>query len=135
MSSMYTFLVGSDYDDYFEVLPIESGRSQNLFWSGVLELVGMVSCMCSSGANVVSSANTSSSAIFNGIGNIYWCGTTNSSSNGENDSETSHSPEFQVCMGQLLFIIIHLYTRDSNAFISSIFKCNVDLFTMIDISV
>ena len=110
---MYTFLVGSDYDGYFRVLPIESGRSQNLFWSGVLELVGMVSCMCSSGANVISSANTPSSAIFNGIGNIYWCGTTDSSSDGENASETSHSPEFQVCMGQLLFITIHQIGRAS----------------------
>ena len=87
MLSMYTFLVGSDYDRYFEVLPIVVGRSQSLFWSGVLELVEMVSCMCSGGANVVSSANTPSSAIFNGIGNINWCGTTDSSSNGESQND------------------------------------------------
>ena len=79
--------IGSDYDGYFEVLPIVVGRSQSLFWSGVLELVGMVSCMCSSGANVVSSANTPSSAIFNGIGNINWCGTTDPSSNGESQND------------------------------------------------
>ena len=88
MLSMYTFPVVSDYDGYFEVLPIEvPERSQNLFWSGVLELVEMVSCMYSSGANVVSSANTPSSAIFNGIRTVYWCGTTDRSSTGENDSE------------------------------------------------
>ena len=81
------FVCGSDYDGYFQALPIEVGRSQNLFWSGVLELVGMVSCMCSTGANVVSSTNTPSSAIFNGVGDEYWCGTTSNSSDGESNSK------------------------------------------------
>ena len=75
----------SDYDSYFQGMPIEVGRNQNLFWSGVLELVGMVSCMCSSGADVVASTNTPSSKIFNGIGDEQWCGTTDNSSIGENN--------------------------------------------------
>ena len=78
-------LLCSDYVNYFQVLPIEVERNQNLFWSGVLELVGMVSCMCSTGADVVSSTNTPSSAIFNSIGSVNWCGTTDSSSEGKND--------------------------------------------------
>jgi hypothetical protein len=82
--SDYACVTRSDYDGYFDVLPIEVEPSQNLFWSGVLELVGMVSCMCSTGANVVSSTNTPSSAIFNGIGDVSWCGTTDRST-GENN--------------------------------------------------
>ena len=83
--TMTKYLLCSDYVDYFQVIPIEVERNQNLFWSGVLELVGMVSCMCSTGANVVSSTNTPSSAIINSIGSINWCGTTDSSSVGKND--------------------------------------------------
>ena len=58
------------------MLPIIAGPNQNLFWSGTYELAGLVSCMCSTVADLVSSANTPSSAIINDIGNIKWCGNT-----------------------------------------------------------
>ena len=73
----------SNYGGYFDELPIEAGRSESLFWSGTQELVEMVACMCPTGANVISSANTPSSQIINEIGNVYWCGTTSNSSSGE----------------------------------------------------
>ena len=79
---MIIFTICSDYDNYFNVLEIEAQPDQSLFWSGTFELVGLVSCMCSTGADVVSSRNTPSSTIFNNIGRINWCGTRNISSPG-----------------------------------------------------
>ena len=73
----------SDYAGYFGVLPIEAGSSQSLFWSGTEELVEMVACMCPTGADVVSSANTPSSQIINSLGRVHWCGTTSNTSAGE----------------------------------------------------
>lgn len=64
----------SDYVNYFKILPIISNANESLFWSGTYELSGLLSCMCSSGANLVSSSNTPSSAIINDIGDINWCG-------------------------------------------------------------
>ena len=73
----------SDYISYIEVLPIGVGPNQSLFWSGTFELVELVSCMCATGADVISSANTPSSEIINNIDNLRsWCGTTDNSSTG-----------------------------------------------------
>ena len=73
----------SDYINYFNLLPIKVQPNQNLFWSGVFELVAVISCRCPTGADVVSSANTPSSAIIDNIGLINWCGTSNVTSIGE----------------------------------------------------
>ena len=70
----FFFCCCSDYEPYFDVLPIEVEENQSLFWSGTFELVDLVSCMCSTGADVVSSANTPSSEIINQLGDINWCG-------------------------------------------------------------
>ena len=75
--------INSDYISYIEVLPIGVGPNQSLFWSGTFELVELVSCMCATGADVISSANTPSSEIINNIDNLRsWCGTTDNSSTG-----------------------------------------------------
>ena len=70
------FFIIRDYEPYFDVLPIIAGLNQSLFWSGTYELAGLLSCMCSTGADLVSSSNTPSSAIINDIGYISWCGNT-----------------------------------------------------------
>lgn len=70
----HVLYICSDYSQYFDVLPITVDRDLSLFWSGAIELVDMVSCMCSTGANVISSLNTPSSAIISNIGMINWCG-------------------------------------------------------------
>lgn len=75
MIANFTF---SDYDPYFEVLPIEAGSSQSLFWSGTFPIVDAISSN-DLGATVVSSANADSSEIINNIDTgveeyLNWCG-------------------------------------------------------------
>lgn len=68
----------SDYDAYFDTLPIFAGNDQSLFWSGTLDIVSVIS-QNDLGATVVSSTNTPSAAIINGVddrteGYLDWCG-------------------------------------------------------------
>ena len=70
--------VSSDYDPYFEVLPIVAGPSQSLFWSGTFPIMNVISNN-DLGATVVSSANADSSEIINKIDDemeesLSWCG-------------------------------------------------------------
>ena len=66
----------SDYASYFNLIPINVGESQSLFWSGTQDLVSLISCMTESGVNVVSSSNTPSAGIINSFydNDTNWCG-------------------------------------------------------------
>ena len=68
----------SDYDAYFDTLPIFAGYDQSLFWSGTFDIVSVIS-QNDLGVTVVSSANTPSAEIINSIddrteGYLDWCG-------------------------------------------------------------
>ncbi len=75
------------YLPYFQYLSTPNVTNASLFWTQTPELVEMLSCMCASGANIVSSANEAPTAIVNNIERrldsvVRWCGTTSGSSAG-----------------------------------------------------
>ena len=124
----HTHTHNRDYRPYFNRLPgLSHNRDNTLFWSRTPELVKLLSCMCATGANVMSSANIPSTAIINGdeesVGTdeLRWCGTTDlSSSPGMNivnlalyiitlrnlmGGSFSSSQYFRVCMCVILISI------------------------------
>ncbi|XP_064407201.1 ADP-ribosyl cyclase/cyclic ADP-ribose hydrolase 2-like [Halichondria panicea] len=73
------------YFPYFQYFGTSNSSDTSLFWTQTPELVEMLSCMCASGANIVSSANEPSTAIINNIERrvsevVRWCGTTSGNS-------------------------------------------------------
>ncbi len=76
-----------NYEDYFDMFPITTKMDTFLFWSGTMDLSGMMlSCMCDA-ADVFSGANYPPVAIMGSIAeqlgmmmaDLRWCGTTSNS--------------------------------------------------------
>ena len=70
------FFFCSNYESYFNVLPVDALRDQSLFWSRTSSLVEILSMM-NAMVNVVSSANSIPSEAINNIpieGQLNWCG-------------------------------------------------------------
>lgn len=77
-SPLYT-IICSDYQPYFDVIPVVAGPNQSLFWSHTFNIVEQVSSN-TQGVTVVSSTNTPSGAVANSIGpTAYWCGNASGS--------------------------------------------------------
>jgi ADP-ribosyl cyclase 2 len=70
------FQLYSDYQPYFDVIPIATDKDQCLFWSGTFDLMTIISMMISNeNIQLASSANVLSSAIINNLGDdTIWCG-------------------------------------------------------------
>ena len=63
----------SDYNPFFDVLPVVTDVGETLFWSRTSELVMLVSMMSQS-AMIQSSYNLPTPTIINSLGDICWCG-------------------------------------------------------------
>ncbi|XP_064382740.1 ADP-ribosyl cyclase/cyclic ADP-ribose hydrolase-like isoform X2 [Halichondria panicea] len=78
-----------NYEDYFDMFPITTKMDTFLFWSGTMDLLGMLSCMCDA-ADVFSAANYPPIAIMGSIAEqlgmmmaeLRWCGTIATSGDG-----------------------------------------------------
>ncbi len=66
-------LLFSDYNPYYDVLPIQAEKDQSLFWSGTFPVVSQLSQIQE--ASIVSSQNTAAGNILTDfkMPNLCWC--------------------------------------------------------------